>query len=61
LPDPDGEVEVTTEASGDAKAVGAVLTQNGHPVAYEPTKLNEDQLNYPAHDKEMCMIMHALE
>ena len=34
LPDPDGEFEVTTDASEDAKAVGAVLTQNGHPVAY---------------------------
>jgi hypothetical protein len=54
LPDPDGEFEVTTDASEDAKAVGAVLTQNGHPVAYESTKLNMHQLNYPVHDKEMC-------
>jgi hypothetical protein len=61
LPDPDGEFEVTTDASEDAKAVGAVLTQNGHPVAYESTKLNPHQLNYPVHDKEMCAIMHALE
>jgi hypothetical protein len=61
LPDPDGEFEVTTDASEDAKAVGAVLTQNGHPVAYESTKLNSHQLNYSVHDKEMCAIMHALE
>ena len=61
LPDPDGEFEVTTDASEDAKAVGAVLTQNGHPVAYESTKLNSHQFNYPVHDKEMCAIMHALE
>jgi hypothetical protein len=61
LPDPDGEFEVTTDASEDAKAVGAVLTQNGHPVAFESTKLNSHQLNYPVHDKEMCAIMHALE
>ena len=60
LPDPDGEFEVTTDASEDAKAVGAVLTQNSHPVAYESTKLNTHQLNYPVHDKEMCAIMHAL-
>jgi RNase H-like domain found in reverse transcriptase len=50
-----------TDASEDAKAVGAVLTQNGHPVAYESAKLNVHQLNYPVHDKEMCAIMHALE
>jgi hypothetical protein len=61
LPDPEGEFEVTTDASEDAKAVGAVLMQNGHPVAYESTKLNPHQLNYSVHDKEMCAIMHALE
>jgi hypothetical protein len=33
LPDPNGEFEVTTDASEDAKAIGAILTQNGHPVA----------------------------
>src|SRR5271165_6278440 len=61
LPNPDGEFEVTTDASEDAKAVGAVLMQNSHPVAYESKKLNSHQLNYSVHDKEMCAIMHALE
>jgi hypothetical protein len=60
LPDPDGEFEVTTDASKEAKAVGCVLTQNGHPVAFESKKLNPHQLNYTVHDKEMCAIMHAL-
>src|SRR5439155_24587474 len=32
LPDSDGEVEVTMDASDDAKAVRAILTQNGHAV-----------------------------
>ena len=61
LPDSDEEFEVTTDASEDAKAVGAVLTQNGHSVAFESAKLNPHQLNYSVHDKEMCVIMHALE
>ena len=61
LPDPNGEFEVTTDASEDAKAVGAVLTQNGHPVAFESKKLNPHQLNYAVYNKEMCAIMHALE
>jgi hypothetical protein len=67
LPDPDGEFEVTTDASEDAKAVGAVLTQDGHPVALESKKLNPHQFNYAVHanhavhDKEMCAIMHALD
>ncbi len=61
LPDPNGEYEVTTDASEDEATVGAVLTQNGHPIAYESKKLNPHQKNYPVHDKEMCAIMHALE
>jgi hypothetical protein len=61
LPDPDGEYEVTTDASEEEATVGAVLTQNGHPIAYESKKLNPHQRNYPVHDKEMCAIMHALD
>jgi hypothetical protein len=61
LPDPNGEFEVTTDASEGAKAVGTVLTQNGHPVAFESKKLNPHQLNYAVHDKEMCAIIYALE
>jgi RNase H-like domain found in reverse transcriptase len=48
VPDLDGKFEVTTDASEDAKAVGAVLTQNGHPVAYiqvEEVELASDQLS----------------
>jgi hypothetical protein len=61
LPDPDGEYEVTTDASEDEATVGAVLTQYGHPIAFESKKLNPHQQNYPVHDKEMCAIMHALD
>jgi len=61
IPDPDGEFEVITDASEDAKAIGAVLMQNGHPVAYESKKLDKHQVNYSVHDKEMCAIMHALD
>jgi hypothetical protein len=61
LPDPEDEFEVTTDASEQAQAIGAVLTQNGHPVAFESKKLNSHQLNYAVHDKEMCAIMHVLD
>ena len=61
LPDSDGEFEVTTNTSENAKTVDAVLIQNDHPMTYESTKLNSYQLNYSVHDKEMCAIMHALE
>ena len=61
LPDPDGEYEVITDASEDEATVGAVLTQYGHPIAFESKKLNLHQRNYPVHDKEMYAIMHALD
>ena len=40
LPDSYGEFEVITNASEDAKTVGAILTHNDHSVIYESTKLN---------------------
>ena len=61
LPDPEGEYEVTTDASEDEFTVGAVLTQYGHPIAFESKKLNPHQRNYSVHDKEMCAIMHVLD
>ena len=60
LPNPNGEYEVTTDASEDEATVEAVLMQNGHPIAYEFKKLNSHQKNYSVHDKEMCAIMYAL-
>jgi hypothetical protein len=61
LPDPNGKYKVMTDASEDEATVGAVLMQNGHPIAYEFKKLNPHQKNYLIHDKEMCAIMHALD
>ena len=61
LSDPDDEYEVIMDASEDEATVGAVLTQYGHPIAFESKKLNPHQRNYPVHDKEMCAIMHALD
>lgn len=60
VPNPHGNFEVNTDASEDAKAVGAVLTQDGHPCAFESAKLNVHELNYPVHDKELLAIIHAL-
>ena len=50
---------VTTDASG--QAVGGVLTQEGHPVAYESRKLRIHELNYPTHDLELLAVVHALK
>jgi RNase H-like domain found in reverse transcriptase len=50
-----------TNASEDAKAFGPLLTQDGHPAAFESKKIEKHRVNYSVHDKEMCVIMHALD
>ena len=61
ISDPNGDFEVTTDASENAEAIEAVFMQNEHLVAFESRKLNVHQVNYAVHDKEMCAIMHALD
>src|SRR5579859_301445 len=59
IPDPEGEFTVTVDASHDAKAIGAVLSQDKQVVAYLSKKLNEHEFNYTIHDKEATAIKYA--
>ena len=56
--DPQKPFVVETDAS--AKAVGAVLIQDGHLVAYESKTLNRAQQNYSAYERELFDIIYAL-
>ncbi|KAH9329514.1 hypothetical protein KI387_001622 [Taxus chinensis] len=58
LPNYGKPFEVQTDASD--YAIGGVLMQEGHPVAYESRKLNDRERNYPVHEKEMTAIVHCL-
>lgn len=48
-----------TDASD--KAVGGVLVQEGHPVAFESRKLNNAEQRYSTHEKEMVAVVHYLQ
>lgn len=54
LPDLQQPFEIETDASD--YAVGAVLTQHGHPVAYHSETLSDAVHKYPMYDKEMYSI-----
>ena len=42
-------------------AIGAVLNQEGRPVAFESKKLSLVQQNWPVHEQELYAIIHALK
>ena len=57
LPDLQQPFEIETDASD--YAIGAVLTQQGHPVAYHSETLFDTVCKYPTYDKEMYSIVQA--
>ena len=62
-PDPTKPYIIETDAS--EWAVGYVLLQVGedgklHPIAFDGRKLNQAELNYPTHEKELLAIKEAL-
>ncbi|WJZ92849.1 hypothetical protein VitviT2T_011824 [Vitis vinifera] len=59
LPDLDLPFEVQIDASD--RALGGVLVQEGHPVAFENRKLNNAEQRYSTHEKEMMVVVHYLQ
>ncbi|KAK8586224.1 hypothetical protein V6N13_130745 [Hibiscus sabdariffa] len=58
LPDYAKPFEVHTDASD--VAIGGVLMQEGHLIAFESRKLNETERRYTVQEKEMTAVVHYL-
>ena len=56
--DPEKDTEVVVDAS--KKALGAVLLQDGHPVAYESRKLSPAESRYDTGNRELLAVIHAV-
>nr|GEY07583.1 uncharacterized protein [Tanacetum cinerariifolium] len=58
LPDVTMPFELHTDALNFA--IGGVLMQNGHPIAFERWKLNETERKYTVQEKEITAVIHCL-
>ena len=50
--------EVNYDARGDS--LGAILLQDGHPIAYESQRLNDQEKVLGIYEKELLACIHAL-
>ena len=58
-PDIDKPFDVFCDASGIG--LGGVLMQEGRVIAYTSRQLRKHEANYPTHDLELAVVVHALK
>jgi hypothetical protein len=58
MPDMEKSFSIYFDASG--QGLGCVLMQDGHMVAYASRQLRKHEMNYPTHDLELAVVVHAL-
>ena len=59
LPDLKKTFEVHCDACGES--LGAVLSQEGHPIAYKSRRLHPQEKTLGIYEKELLAVIHALD
>jgi hypothetical protein len=58
---PDMEKSFSIYCDASAQGLGCVLMQDGHVVANASRLLRKHEVNYPTHDLELVVVVHALK
>jgi hypothetical protein len=59
MPDMENPFSIYCDVLG--QGLGCVQMQDGHVVAYASWQLRKHEVNYPTHDLELAVVVHALE
>jgi hypothetical protein len=57
MPNMEKPFSIYCDVSG--QGLGCVLMQDGHVVAYASWQLRKHEVNYPTHDLELAVVVHA--
>jgi hypothetical protein len=58
---PDVQKSFSIYCDASRQGLGCVLMQEGHVVAYASRQLRKQEVNYPTHDLELAVVVHALK
>ena len=56
-----GSATFTVYCDASKDGLGCVLMQEGRVIAYASRQLRRHELNYPTHDLELAVVVHALK